>query len=95
MELNEIIGKPAVLEQLAEECSELSHAALKLARKYRGENPTPKSGELCVKAVNEEIADVLCCFRQLGGIVDWREIHVITKQKEERWKERIMKGCGE
>ena len=34
----ERIGEPAFLEQLAEECSELAQAALKTARKYRGEN---------------------------------------------------------
>ena len=37
----EKIGEPAMLEQLAEEAAELSHAALKLARIIRGENPTP------------------------------------------------------
>lgn len=37
------IGEPAVLEQLAEECTELAQSALKLARKIRGENPTPKA----------------------------------------------------
>lgn len=36
-------GEPALLEQLAEECSELAQAALKLARLERGENPTPKT----------------------------------------------------
>ena len=35
------IGLPAVLEQLAEECSELAQASLKYARLLRGENPTP------------------------------------------------------
>ena len=39
----EQIGECAVLEQLAEECVELAQAALKLARKKRGENPTPKN----------------------------------------------------
>lgn len=35
------IGLPAVLEQCAEELAELTQAALKMARKLRGENPTP------------------------------------------------------
>lgn len=43
------LGEPALLEQLAEECSELAQAALKLARKERGENPTPKTEEECVE----------------------------------------------
>ena len=42
MKIIDEIGVPAMLEQLAEECSELAHASLKLARKIRGENPTPK-----------------------------------------------------
>lgn len=37
MRLIENIGEPAMLEQLAEECVELAHAALKLARVERGE----------------------------------------------------------
>ena len=95
MELIDIIGKPAVLEQLAEECSELSQAALKLSRKYRGENPTPKTEELCLKAVNEEVADVMCCLQQLGGVINWRDVHLTQKQKMERWENRVMKGCGD
>ncbi len=37
----DMIGEPAVYEQLAEECSELAKAALKMARILRNENPTP------------------------------------------------------
>ena len=55
----DLIGKAAMLEMLAEESSELSHAALKLARKYRGENPTPKSEMECIDSLTEETADVL------------------------------------
>lgn len=47
------IGEPAVLEQLAEECTELAQSALKLARKIRGENPTPKSLEECKASLQE------------------------------------------
>lgn len=50
----ERIGEPAFLEQLAEECSELAQAALKTARKYRGENPTPKTIDECYDALQEE-----------------------------------------
>ena len=78
----ERIGEPAFFEQLAEECSELAQAALKSARKYRGENPTPKTIDECYDALQEEIADVmligalliylfaLCC-KQISGL--WRE----------------------
>ena len=37
------IGAAAALDQLAEESAELTHAALKLARIWRGVNPTPVS----------------------------------------------------
>ena len=40
-EILEHVGEAAVLEQTAEECAELAHACLKMARKLRGENPTP------------------------------------------------------
>jgi hypothetical protein len=43
------IGLPATLEQLAEECAELSQAALKLARLHRGENPTPVTEQEAAK----------------------------------------------
>lgn len=39
----EMIGTAALLEQLAEESAELAQAALKMARKLRNENPTPKT----------------------------------------------------
>ena len=55
------IGLPALLEQTAEECSELAQACLKYARLLRQENPTPKTEQECVCALMEEIADVKLC----------------------------------
>ena len=46
------IGKPAMLEQTAEECAELAHACLKEARRLRGENPTPKTTPECWLAIS-------------------------------------------
>ena len=43
--LHEIIGTPAMLEQTAEECIEMAHACLKLARYMRGENKVYKTIE--------------------------------------------------
>ena len=57
----EMIGTAALLEQLAEEWAELAQAALKMARKIRNENPTPKSRADCVANLQEEIADVELC----------------------------------
>lgn len=95
MDLIDMIGKPATLEQLAEECSELSQAALKLARKYRGENPTPKPEALCRKALTEEIADVMTCIEQLDKMVDWNEVDYIRHRKTARWMDRVMGGAEE
>ena len=44
MKIIEEIGEAAMLEQLAEECTELAKAALKMARIIRKENPSPISG---------------------------------------------------
>ena len=85
----EVIGVPAMLEQLAEECSELSQAALKLARKYRGENPTPRSEMECLAALTEEIADVYCCLDQLKTLIDDERVTAIKEQKMVRWRKRI------
>ena len=91
----EMEGTPAVLEQLAEECMELAHASMKLARKLRGESPTPKPINECIDAVTEETADVMCCIDQLAGVVDQREVSRIRKEKEERWKRRLRPGWQE
>lgn len=61
----EMIGTAALLEQLAEESAELAQAALKMARKIRNENPTPKSHADCVANLQEEIADVELCISVL------------------------------
>ena len=62
----EKIGEPAVLEQLAEECSELAQAALKYARKQRGENPTPKSFDECYDALQVVRRMLRCSSRRNG-----------------------------
>lgn len=87
------IGVPALLEQTAEESVELAHACLKLARKIRGENPTPKTKEELSHNLNEEIADVRLCIDtmidELVDIVSVMEIMNVTKYKDQRWKERL------
>ena len=59
------IGKPALLEQTAEECTELAHACLKEARRLRGENPTPCTAEECYSKIVAEEADVQNCMRRM------------------------------
>ena len=79
------IGKAAALEQLAEEATELAQAALKYARKLRGENPTPKTLEEIKANLIEEFTDVTICADVLGLHHDW----IMKEQKIKRWQERI------
>ena len=66
----EKIGVPALLEQTAEECCELAQACLKMARKLRDENPTPKSVEDIRDNLVEEMADVEVCLSQIMFTTD-------------------------
>ena len=88
------LGEPALLEQLAEECSELAQAALKLARLKRGENPTPKTEEECVKDLLEELGDVNLCMSVIEAN---RCIHIrcLSVDKKARWAQRIREARGE
>lgn len=85
------IGLPAALEQCAEECSELAQACLKLSRKLRDENPTPKSRDEIVESLEEEIADVLNCIYliQTPLMIFDDELADIMLNKRDRWEERI------
>ena len=52
------LGKPAIYEGLAEELTEAAHAALKVSRILRGDNPTPVTLEDAEMMLEEEIMDV-------------------------------------
>lgn len=79
------IGDAACYEQLAEEASELSHAALKMARVLRGENPTPVDYETAKRSVIEEYSDVNVAARTLMIFPD----ELTMQRKAERWLNRI------
>lgn len=66
----EAIGLPAVLEQCAEELAELTQAALKMARKLRGENPTPMTHAQAAEHLHEELGDVRLCLKVLDVAMD-------------------------
>lgn len=83
------ISKPVLLEQLAEEACELGQAALKLARKIRGESPTPKTEEELIESLTEEIADVEVCVDQLTDLVDFWKVESIKEAKLARWMKRL------
>ena len=92
IKLEDYIGKPALLEQTAEECVELAHACLKLARKMRGKNLTPKTEQECIDSLVEEMADVSICIEQIvfeSNIISNEALESVEIQKYERMVKRI------
>lgn len=89
--LIEKIGKPAMLEQTAEECVELAHACLKLARHYRAENKVyGKSEEEMLDNLAEEMADVkICTFEILSGFEMCKQYDDWFIKKESRLLKRL------
>ena len=89
-----VIGTPALLEQCAEECSEFAKACLKLARKQRGENPTPALMADLWEDINEEAGDVENCIEALlnSSILSRSEINFNKRIKMQRWIDRINKS---
>lgn len=85
MNILETIGEPAVLEQLAEECTELAQAALKLSRILREENPTPVSRKEARERLVDEKQDVMNCLYVHGNVG-------LNYEKLKRWEDRIREG---
>ena len=92
----ENFGIPALLEQTAEECTELAQASLKLARKMRGNNPTPKDIPELIENLEEEVADVDICIKLLAddGIIDTDNVIDVSEAKEKRWMKRLEEEYG-
>ena len=90
--LHEIIGTPAMLEQTAEECVEMAHACLKLARHMRGENKVYKTIEKMHGNLSEEIADVSICMDELlsAGVISYESLDSDIIAKKERMQKRIQ-----
>lgn len=79
------VPTPACFELLAEECTELAHAALKWARVLRGENPAAADLHEIACQLAEEASDVhLVC-----KVLDIKPDPVIVREKLERWHKRI------
>lgn len=87
-------GKEYMLRQLAEECSELSQAALKYIRAARKE--TPMRTDEAIEHLTEEIADVLLMIDAVSATVlserDVDDVQEIKEQKLDRWKTRMVYG---
>ena len=89
--LLERIGRAAMLEQVAEECSELAHACLKYARYLRNENPTNKNIIDIQTNLEEEAADVKICLKELeaGGLINKDNVSEWKEKKIDRMSERF------
>lgn len=80
-----LVGEEAMWLQLAEEASELSQAACKMARYLHGTNPVAKSETSIRSDIIEEFSDVINCARHLSI-----PIHEdLINNKNERWIKRI------
>jgi NTP pyrophosphatase (non-canonical NTP hydrolase) len=91
MALTEVIGTSAMLEQTAEEATELAQACLKVARFLRKENPVYKSEPDLYSNLSEEIADVYICLEELfdNSIVTEGSVKSEILYKKERMKKRL------
>ena len=78
-----------LLAQLAEECAELSQAALKLRRALTGINPTPVAADEARRNLVEEAADVYNVLGLLLDAEDNAEIYSIIRRKKKRWLNRL------
>lgn len=88
------LSKRAILEQLAEEASELAQAALKMIRASGHENPTPVTPEEAYRNIIEECADVSTCLVALGYNTAKERLLIsqTMHEKQQRWVERIKEG---
>ena len=72
---------------LAEECGELTQAALKLRRAYDQTNPTPVDPDQAYEDLCEEVADVLLYIDQLN--INMNYVRQIMNTKMKRWQSRM------
>ena len=83
-----VLDARTLLEQLAEEASELAQAALKLIRAAEySNNPTPITLQEAQVSLDEELHDVLA-VASLLGIIDYDDDE---NPKWKRWAERLGK----
>lgn len=93
-----MIPERVAYTQLAEECTELAHAALKLGR-FADEVQCYTMGEADYSKwlgnLYEEMADVLVCMDALIPFLPFgaeEKIAAIRGQKKERWQQRLKGG---
>ena len=75
----------ALYAMLAEEASELAHAACKAVRCLDGSNPTPLTSDDIYDKLIEELSDVALVIR----VMDIQPDEDIMHDKLQRWEERL------
>lgn len=85
------LSQEELLAQLAEEATELAHAALKLRRVYDGSNPTPVKRSVAFDNLREEIADVWLLLDVLD-LPFTRDVGKTYNAKLERWVQRLQQA---
>lgn len=91
-EIIDQISEAALLEQLAEECAELTQASLKLSRIIRKENPTPVTEQDAYQNFVEEVGDVRLLLKIMDSSYDGIDTKDLEQYKLQRWKKRIKTG---
>lgn len=90
-----LIDEDTALQQLAEECAELSQASLKLIRAKRTFNPTSVSEEDARMNLLEEMADVLLSMEVTSLLLNnIEQIHSTMEKKSFRWLDRLRNASG-
>lgn len=84
------LSQAALYGQLAEECTELAKAALKMQRFINGDNPPRMTEKEITDNINEEMADVLVSLAALGFITNDAFDEALL-EKPVRWAEHIKK----
>ena len=91
--INMLMSKPEIAAQLAEECAELGHAALKLRRTMMTGNPTPVSYVTALDMLKEELADLSLVLNVLDHkmevIPGEEELKRRKEAKAVRWMQRL------
>lgn len=83
------LSEAELLAQLAEEATELAHAALKLRRTLSNDNPTPVNHDDALKNMIGEFADVALCAAVLGMDEYTADMEKIAESKASRWAQRL------
>lgn len=95
--ISDYLSTSDLLCQLAEECSELAQAALKLKMAMEGTNPPQRSILECWDDLDEEIADVFLVIQQMG-LTDKKnaeKLLTIIDQKKKQWLNWLRKNQRE